>query len=130
MSGPRFGSVPPPVLERPRRVLVVGATGRLGVAIAKALASRGDRLVLTARDPEKLATLADDLTLLGAERPHVLTADLRDKDTPDHIAAGTLSTGGATDVILACGPFPRTPLEDPRREDLEQKLTVHASAPL
>src|SRR5262249_19691838 len=31
---------------------------------------------------------------------------------------------------LACGPFPRTPLEELRREDLEHTLTVHAIAPL
>ena len=33
-------------------------------------------------------------------------------------------------MVLACGPFPRTPLEHLRREDLEQTLTVHAIAPL
>ena len=32
--------------------------------------------------------------------------------------------------MLACGPFPRTPLDDLRREDLEDTLTVHAIAPL
>jgi pteridine reductase len=130
MSGPpRSGSAPPPSLERPRRVLVVGATGRLGVAIAKGLAARGDSLVLTARDPQKLAALADEMAELG-ERPHVVTADLRERDAPDHIAADVLSTGGVADVVLACGPFPRTPLDRLRREDLEHTLTVHAIAPL
>ena len=44
-----------------RNVLVVGATGRLGAAIAHALAKRGDRPVLTARDPNKLAALAAEI---------------------------------------------------------------------
>jgi pteridine reductase len=133
----RFGSAPPPPpLERPRRVLVVGATGRLGVAIARGLAKRGDRVALTARDPQKLAALADELAELPptaearAIRPRVVCADLRDRDAPERIAAELLATGGIDDVVLACGPFPRTPLEELRREDLEQTLTVHAIAPL
>jgi pteridine reductase len=133
----RFGSAPPPPpLERPRRVLVVGATGRLGVAIARGLAKRGDRVAITARDPQKLAALADELAELPptaearAIRPRVVCADLLDRDAPERIAAELLATGGIDDVVLACGPFPRTPLEELRREDLEQTLTVHAIAPL
>lgn len=126
----RFGSgPPPPLLERPRKVLVVGATGRLGVAIARALAKRGDRPALTARDPVKLAEIADDIADLG-ERPRIICADLRDRDAPERIARELIATGGVDDLVLACGPFPRTPLEQLRREDLEHTLTVHAIAPL
>jgi pteridine reductase len=132
-SAMRFGSAPPPPpLERPRKVLVVGATGRLGVAVARGLAKRGDKVALTARDPLKLAALADEVAEItpGGARPRIIVADLRDKEAPDHIAKALLSTGGVDDVVLACGPFPRTPLEGLRREDLEQTLTVHAIAPL
>src|SRR5262249_40243585 len=51
----------PPMSTRGRKVLVVGATGRLGVAIAHALAARGDRPVLTARDPNKLEALSSEI---------------------------------------------------------------------
>jgi pteridine reductase len=126
-----FGSGPPPPrLDRPRKVLVVGATGRLGVAIARGLVKRGDHVALTARDPEKLHDLADDLEPLGTARPRVITADLCDRDAPDRIAGELLRTGGLDDVVLACGPFPRTPLDRLRREDLERTLNVHAIAPL
>jgi pteridine reductase len=114
-------------------VLVVGATGRLGVAIAKALARRGDRPVLTARDPQKLDDLAGEILPLfpeRPERPQVITADLRSRDAPEQIARELLRSGGVDDVVLACGPFPRTPLDRLRREDLEETLTVHAIAPL
>jgi pteridine reductase len=109
---------------------VVGATGLLGVAIARALAKRGERLALTARDPQKLARIADELAPLGLERPFLVTADLRESDAPDRIAAEVLESGGVDDVVLACGPFPRTPLDRLRHEDLEQTLAVHAVAPL
>jgi pteridine reductase len=111
-------------------VLVVGATGRLGVAVARALEKRGDRVALTARDGQKLSALADEIEPISGERPRTITADLRDRDAPERIAAALRLTGGVDDVVLACGPFPRTPLDELRREDLEHTLTVHAIAPL
>lgn len=121
-------STPPP-RDRGRRVLVVGATGRLGAAIATRLAERGDRVVLTARSGERLAELSDELAEIGPA-PQSIACDLRDRDAPETIAKSLRLTGGVDDVVLACGPFPRTPLEELRREDLEETLTVHAIAPL
>lgn len=122
--------------RKSRRVLVVGATGRLGVAIAEALADRGDELVLTARDPEKLAKLAASLDR-GRGPAQVVCADLTHRDAVAQVMEGlraslppTEERGSVDDIVLACGPFPRTPFEDLRREDLERTLTVHAIAPL
>src|SRR6185503_15928208 len=42
----------------------------------------------------------------------------------------TSERGSVDDIVLACGPFPRTPFDDLRREDLERTLTVHCVAPL
>jgi pteridine reductase len=116
-----------------RRVLVVGATGRLGVAIAEALSARGDEVVLTARDPNKLAALAKSIPGVAA----VVTADLTHRDAVDTIVAGLRAArppgemrGSIDDIVLACGPFPRTPFEALRREDLERTLGVHCIAPL
>lgn len=122
-------STRPPAREKGRSVLVVGATGRLGVAIAKALAERGDEVALTARSKPRLDALADELAQIGPA-PRVVVADLRDRDAPEHIARSLRLSGGVDDVVLACGPFPRTPLDELRREDLEDTLTVHAIAPL
>lgn len=123
-----------------RRVLIVGATGRLGVAIAEALARRGDKLVLTARDPNKLegmraralATLAEQRGGAVDEADAVtVCADLTRPDAVDDIVAGTRAKVGAIDdVILACGPFPRTPFDELTRADLERTFGVHAVAPL
>jgi len=116
--------------EKGRRVLVVGATGRLGVAIARALAERGDEVAITARSAERLAAVAEDLARTSGKAPQVVAVDLRDRDAPERIAKSLQMTGGVDDLVLACGPFPRTPLEELRREDLEETLTVHAIAPL
>ena len=116
--------------ERGRRVLVVGATGRLGVAIAHALRARGDELVLTARDPNKLEALSRDLAGGGPPPPFVC-ADLAHDDAVPTIVSGIrAAVPRVDDVVLACGPFPRTPFEELRREDLERTLAVHAVSPL
>jgi pteridine reductase len=122
--------------RKPRRVLVVGATGRLGVAIAEALADRGDDVVLTARDPNKLEQLSASLDR-GRGKVPTLCADLTHRDAVERIVsdlraavAPTDTRGSVDDIVLACGPFPRTPFDELRREDLERTLTVHAIAPL
>jgi pteridine reductase len=122
--------------QRGRRVLVVGATGRLGVAIATALAERGDEIVLTARDPNKLAQLAASLDR-GKGPAAVVCADLTHREAVSEIVAGLRAAvpakdgrGSVDDIVLACGPFPRTPFHELRREDLERTLSVHAIAPL
>jgi pteridine reductase len=122
------------MVQRGRHVLVVGATGRLGAALAHSLAARGDAPILTARDPNKLEALAADIARASAVPvPAFITADLTQGDAVERIVEGVRAkTPGAalSDVILACGPFPRTPLEALRREDLERTLTVHAVVPL
>jgi pteridine reductase len=122
--------------RKSRRVLVVGATGRLGVAIGEALANRGDEVLLTARDPNKLEQLAASLDR-GKGPAQVVCADLTHREAVSQIMEGlraavppTDTRGSVDDIVLACGPFPRTPFEDLRREDLERTLTVHAIAPL
>jgi pteridine reductase len=117
--------------ERGRRVLVVGATGRLGAAISLELAARGDRPVLTGRDPSRLEALARNVHARHGTAPATVCADLMAEDAIERIAQGaTERAGGIDDVVLACGPFPRTPFEELRREDLERTMTVHAIAPL
>jgi len=118
--------------RRGRTTLVVGATGRLGVAIAHALAAAGSSVVLTARDPNKLRALAAELAKAhGATVPPVICADLTHEDAVDRIVAELRAAAvRVDDVVLACGPFPRTPFEALKREDLTRTLTVHAIAPL
>jgi len=113
-----------------RRVLLVGATGRLGMAVARALAQRGDRVVLTGRDPSKLEALASEVGSPGPPAPFVCADLLRD-DGPETIVQGVRSTiGRLDDIVLACGPFPRTPFDALARDELVRTLTVHAIAPL
>src|SRR6185295_3595675 len=82
----------------PRRALVMGATGRLGVAIAHALARRGGEVLLTARDGRKLEQMAEDIEKESGRRPAVIPKNLLDEDAPQHIAAEVRKHGPLDDV--------------------------------
>jgi len=78
------------------RVLVTGASGGLGEAIARACAARGARLVVTGRREEPLRTLADET---GAE---VFCADLAERDAVARLAEAV----GDIDVLVSNGALP------------------------
>jgi pteridine reductase len=114
-----------------RKVLIVGATGRLGVAIGRALSQRGDRVILTARSQPKLEALSAELGVPGGPDAPFVCADLLEESSPETIVDGVRRAfGRIDDVVIACGPFPRTPFDTLRREDLRETLTVHAISPL
>jgi short-subunit dehydrogenase len=117
---------PPPPLERPRRVVVIGATGTLGTACAERIIDRGDRVVLVARRAEPLAALADALARRpGAiERPMCVPLDLLEVG-----AATELSTQvpDATDAIVSFGSFPATPSGSFDRAQLAAMAMEHCA---
>jgi len=68
-----------------KTALVTGASQGIGSAVARAMAARGARVVLAARNAEKLEALAEELRAQGAT-VHVLTLDLADSAAiPDRL---------------------------------------------
>ena len=63
-----------------RASLITGASSGLGAEYARRLARRGDRLVLVARERERLTDLAAQLERAGAPEVEVLAADLATAD--------------------------------------------------
>ena len=62
--------------DPPPTTLITGATAGIGAAFARAFAARGHRLVLVARDGERLAAAVGALTAAGATGVEVIEADL------------------------------------------------------
>ncbi len=81
-------------------VLITGATGGLGHAFAGAFAARGCALVLSARDPARLAALAADLR--GAHGVEITTvpADLSDPASREAAIAAIQAGGHRVDVLV------------------------------
>jgi NAD(P)-dependent dehydrogenase (short-subunit alcohol dehydrogenase family) len=69
-----------PVWKNPRTILITGATGGIGAALARNYASVGRTLILHGRDQERLAALSEICQARGA-RVLQMTFDLRDADT-------------------------------------------------
>jgi short-subunit dehydrogenase len=68
--------------------LVTGASAGIGVALARELARRGAKLILTARRAERLESLAAELAAQGIET-RIVIADLNDPAAPQQIYDAT-----------------------------------------
>jgi short-subunit dehydrogenase len=107
-----------------KTVLLSGATGGLGRAIAGALAGRGARLVLSSRKPEALDELRRSL---GGDGHRTAVADLAHPDAAGRLAA----EAGTVDVLVANAGLPGTGrLDDFTQEELGRVLRVNLEAPI
>ncbi len=80
-----------------RVAIVTGASKGLGLGAAKALAAEGTKLVMCARDAERLETAAGQL----ATETATLAADVTDPETPARLAAIALERFGGLHVLVA-----------------------------
>jgi uncharacterized protein len=102
-------------------VLVTGATGGIGHAIAQAFASQGAQLVVSGRRSDVLDALA---TELGAR---ALPCDLSDRAEVARLAA----EAGEIDVLVANAALPGTGrLNDLSQAQIDQILEVNLRAPI
>src|SRR4051794_24165937 len=109
--------------------IITGASRGLGLALARALAARGWRLVIDARVSGPLDEAATEL----AQTTDVaaLAGDVAD---PEHRAALIAAAGGPIDLIVnnasLLGPSPQPALADYPLETLEHVYRVNVLAPL
>jgi uncharacterized protein len=105
-----------------RAVLLTGATGGLGHAIAAAFAARGARLVLTGRRPEVLEALAASLPDAS-----VVAADLNDAASIHALAEAHPDV----DVVVANAGMPGSGALDSFSEaEIDRVLDVNLRAPI
>lgn len=100
------------------RIVVIGATGGVGGALARRLAARGDEPFLIARDAARLAALAGEL---GA--PHA-AADVTD---PEALAAAIGVAGPRLGGLAYCvGSIPLKPLKRLTAADFLEAFRLNA----
>ena len=104
-----------------RAVLLTGATGGLGHAIARALAGAGAKLILTGRRADVVEELAGEL---GAT---VVAADLSDADAVRELAAAHADV----DVLVANAGLPASgKLDSFTESQIDRALLVNLRAPM
>ena len=107
-----------------KTVLLSGATGGIGTAIARDMAGRGATLVLSARNQKALEELASSLPREGHR---AIAADLADDGAPERLVA----EAGEFDVLVANAALPASgKLEDFTQEELGRALRVNLEAPI
>jgi short-subunit dehydrogenase len=107
-----------------KTVLLSGATGGLGRAIATALASRGATLVLCSRKAEALEELARSLP---GDGHRTAVADLAEPNA----ASALVAQAGEVDILVANAGLPGTGrLEGFSEQELGRVLRVNLEAPI
>jgi short-subunit dehydrogenase len=109
-----------------KRVLLSGATGGLGRAIAEELAGEGAKLVLSSRRKEELQELARSLPG-GGRRHKVLVADLAKPGAAEKL----VKDAGNVDALVANAALPATgKLDSFSSEEVERALRVNFESPI
>jgi short-subunit dehydrogenase len=109
-----------------KRVLLSGATGGLGRAIAEELAGEGAKLVLSSRKKAELQELARSLQG-GARRHKVIVSDLAKVSAAEKL----VEDAGDVDVLVANAALPASgKLDDFSQREIERALRVNLESPI
>jgi NAD(P)-dependent dehydrogenase (short-subunit alcohol dehydrogenase family) len=118
-------------IAKERTALITGASRGLGLALARALAARGWNLIITARDPERLREVRDELAAVT----HV-AALAGDVVEPAHrralavLARGHMGLDALVNNAGFLGPSPQPELLDYPLDALIEVYLANVFAPL
>lgn len=107
-------------------VIVTGASGGLGAAGARALASAGAHVVLTGRSEPRLKVLVEDIASVGAGSASYRVLDVEDPDALIATFADISAEFGQLDILVNnAGQAHQQPVADVALEDWERVIDVN-----
>lgn len=105
-------------------VLITGASSGIGEATAIAMAAKGARLVLLARNEQNLKRVAQAVSAEGADAA-MYAVDLADADAVARVAAAIRADVGTPDIIInSAGAGRWIPLLETSAEEARQMIEV------
>jgi decaprenylphospho-beta-D-erythro-pentofuranosid-2-ulose 2-reductase len=111
------------------RVFIVGGTSAIASETAKAYAEAGARLFLTGRNPDKLASVADDLRVRGAAVVETCILDVGDLSRHREVLEAAIAKLGGLDVaLIAHGTLPDQAGCQQRVADTVEALHINFTA--
>ena len=112
-----------------RVAVVTGGSSGIGEEMARALGRAGARVVLVARDKDRLQGAAEGLRAEGAGVDWV-SADLADRSEVERVVRDAEAAFGAPDILVNCaGVNVRPPLGSLSVEDWDLTMAVNLTAP-
>ena len=81
-------------------VVVIGATGGIGAALTRQLATSGASLVLAARNSDRLETLASQLSITRGTKILKVSVDITDRQQVEHLMKKTVAQFGQIDILV------------------------------
>lgn len=108
-----------------KSVLVTGATGGIGQAVAKCLAEAGATLTLSGRRGDILEALASQLEATSGHRPRTVVADLSRAPQVEKLVLEASETAGLDIVVNAAGVGLVKPLESIAPEEITTTLAAN-----
>ena len=105
--------------------LVTGASSGIGAGVAHVLASEGVRLVLVARDEERLRRVAEEIRAAGHREPILLAGDLTDAREISRLAEQATTAVGLIEILANCAGGSRPTALDANDAFWEEALALN-----
>jgi NADP-dependent 3-hydroxy acid dehydrogenase YdfG len=106
-------------------VVITGASSGIGEATALLLAERGAKVVLGARGPNRLETLAARIADAGGEAAYAPTDVKRREDVTNLVKLACERYRKVDVLVNNAGIMPVSPLDDLRVEDWEEMIDIN-----
>lgn len=113
-----------------KTILLTGASGGIGQAIAKRLLAAGARLILVGRSVQNLNALASELNMINSQG-FVLQADITTHEGRETIRTALVALRQPLDALINCAGINLFgSLADTAPDDIEKLLATNVTAPI